>query len=94
MPEIVIKQELTSETLTAIREIIQEVVSKSQTAQLQEKFLSSAETCKLFQPAISKPTLTAWARDGRLTEHRIGGRVFFKYSEVIEAVSKIKRFKK
>ena len=61
---------------------------------LEERFLSPAETCKLFQPVISKMTLRKWTEDGRIEMNRIGGRVYYKYSEVLRAVTKIKRYKK
>lgn len=58
-----------------------------------ERLLSPSETCKLFQPSISKVTLSAWSKKGLLIDHRIGGRVFYKQSEVIEKLVTLKRYK-
>jgi hypothetical protein len=58
----------------AIREALQEK---------EEKLLSPAEVCKIFVPSISKTTLAAWTKQGILNEYRIGGRVYYKMSEVV-----------
>ncbi len=57
-----------------------------------EKLLSPAETCKIFQPNISKVTLSAWTKKGLLTEHRIGGRIFYKQSEVLSKLTTLRRY--
>ena len=70
--------------IEAIREVLQEK---------EEKFLSPAEVCKIFVPAISKTTLAAWTKQGLLTEYRIGGRVYYKMSEVFKSVKTLKTYK-
>ena len=69
--------------MDAIREVLQEK---------EEKFLSPAEVCKKFEPAISKTTLASWTKQGYLTEYRIGGRVFYKMSEVFKSVKILKKY--
>lgn len=69
----------------AIREALQEK---------EEKLLSPAEVCKIFVPAISKTTLAAWTKQGILTEYRMGGRVYYKLSEIIEQRKTINRYMK
>jgi hypothetical protein len=71
--------------IEAIREVLQEK---------EEKFLSPAEVCKKFVPAISKTTLASWTKQGLLTEHRIGGRVYYKMSEVVNGRKTISRYSK
>ena len=71
--------------IEAIREVLQEK---------EEKFLSPAEVCKIFVPAISKTTLAAWTKQGLLTEYRIGGRVYYKMSEVVNGRKTISRYSK
>ena len=83
-----------SEFLSGFRSIIKEELQAQQKLQLEEKLLSPAEACKLFQPAISKQTLAAWTSQNLLQDHRFGGRVFYKYSEIIEAGKKLKRYQK
>jgi hypothetical protein len=71
--------------IDAIREVLQEK---------EEKFLSPAEVCKRFVPAISKTTLASWTKQGLLTEYRIGGRVLYKMSEILEKKNSILRYSK
>ena len=59
----------------------------------EEKLISPAEACKLFKPAISKTTLAAWTKQGLLTEYRIGGRVYYKISEVFKSLKSLKKYK-
>lgn len=40
-----------------IKEQMREVISEQE-----ERFLSPAEACKLFKPAITKATLTSWTK--------------------------------
>jgi hypothetical protein len=68
----------------AIREVLQEK---------EEKLLSPAEVCKKFVPAISKTTLAAWTKQGILTDYRIGGRVYYKMTEVVKSVKNLKKYK-
>ena len=82
----------TAEFVEVIRQTVQKEVQRLK-AEQPEKLLSPSETCKIFQPSISKVTLSAWTKKGLLTEHRIGGRVFYKQSEVIEKLTTIKRYK-
>lgn len=83
-------------TLDTLKNILQEVVDNSLQKQTQQTIeaglLSPAETCKIFNPAISKVTLHSWTKDGLIPVHRIGGRIFYKHAEVIEAAKRIKKF--
>lgn len=67
-----------------IREEIRQALSEQE-----EKLLSPAETCKLFNPAITKATLTSWTKQGFLQEHRIGRRVFYLQSEILASTKKL-----
>jgi hypothetical protein len=58
-----------------------------------ERLLSPAETCKLFFPAITKATLTSWTNKGLLQEHRVGGRVFYRQSEVLASSLTLGKYK-
>ena len=80
------------ELMSLFRDVIKEELDKLQTDKV-EKLLSPAETCKIFQPSISKTTLKSWTEQGYLFDHRIGGRVFYKLSEVLEKSKTLKRYK-
>ncbi|HRP33930.1 MAG TPA: helix-turn-helix domain-containing protein [Agriterribacter sp.] len=73
---------------------IEDVLTRLEATQKKEseKLLSSDEARKLFSPEISKPTLIRWTADGLLNSHRIGGRVFYLQSEILAAVTKLKKY--
>ncbi len=58
----------------------------------EEKFLNSKETCNLFEPPISKPTLINWEKSGKIPSYRIGRRVYYKLSEVLDAAKTLKKY--
>lgn len=90
---VTISTQLSPESLSAIEQIVDKVLKAQQAQQQQAQLLSPAEVCKLFQPAISKVTLHTWTKAGRLKSYSIGGRVFYKHGEVIEAAKEVKRYK-
>ena len=58
-----------------------------------EKLLCPADACKLFSPHISRVTLRKWTDDGLLQSQKIGGRVYYRQSEIVEAGSRLKKYK-
>lgn len=92
-PEQVVLSTIPVNTLIdALKGIVEEVVNRKQRQDLADKLLSPEETCNLFNPAITKVTLWKWEKQGRLIKHRIGGRVYFKYSEVMGSLETLKRY--
>lgn len=67
-------------------------INEKKELELQAQLLSPKKTCRLFDPAISLVTLNSWVKKGYLVDYRIGGRVYFKYSEVLEAVKNLKKY--
>ena len=59
-----------------------------------DKLYSPEETRKLFQPTISRGTLNNWSKAGYLKAYSIGQKVFYKYSDIIEAGQQLKKYKK
>ena len=90
--QIILSGITAADLVEVIRQTVQKEVQLLK-AEQPEKLLSPSETCKIFQPSISKVTLAAWTKKGLLTEHRIGGRVFYKQSEVIEKLITLKRYR-
>jgi hypothetical protein len=74
------------------QKIIKEEISKKDREATLERLLSPEETRKVFSPPISKVTLHHWAKAGKLKQHRIGSRVFYKYSEVIDSLVHLKKY--
>lgn len=75
-----------------LRNIIKEELKASQLNVLDEKMLSPKEVCSLFTPKISLVTLGSWASKGYLTKYFIGGRTWYKYSEVVSSLNSLKRY--
>ena len=94
MNETILTQVSLDDILAITRQIIKQEIEASKKMQLEEKFLSPIETCKLFYPPISRQTLDALSKNGTLIKHHLGGKTFFKYSEVTESVKSFKRYKK
>lgn len=80
------------ELVELFRPILKEEV-KSIVESQEEVLLSPAETCKVFVPKITKATLNTWTKRGMIQEHRIGGRIFYRRSEIIEKATKLKKYK-
>lgn len=72
--------------------IVKEEINKKDQEATLERLLSPEETRKLFAPPVSKVTLHYWAKQGRIKQHRIGGRVFYKYSDVLDSLVHLKRY--
>lgn len=72
--------------------LVNEGIKTFKEKELQEKLLSPEEACKLFLPAISRPTLESYSEKGYFTKYYLEGRTWFKYSEVMSALKNIKRY--
>jgi len=78
--------------IASIREVVkQELAVEHQKAE-EGKLLSPAEACKLFDPAISRVTLSKWTNEGLIPVQKIGGRVYYKQSDILTAGSQLKRY--
>jgi hypothetical protein len=77
-----------SELLKTIREAVR--------AELQnmwgEQLLAPAEAIKLFNPTITKLTLQRWTDDGLIPMQRLGGRIFYKRSDILDAQANHKKY--
>lgn len=77
-------EELKKEILGGVREILKESVNQENP----DKLLTRKEVAKLL--SISLPTLRHYFTRGLLKEHRIGARVLYKYSDIIDSLPQIK----
>jgi hypothetical protein len=78
----------------SLSEIVQSELAKAATKSTEEKLLSPSEVCAVFQPKISKTTLAKWTKEGYLVQQKIGGRGYYKFSDVISAGKTIKKYKR
>ena len=73
---------------------IEKLILDLKSTPVEEILISPSEACKLFQPSISLVTLASWTKDGHLISQKIKGRVFYKKSQILDAGTKLKRYKK
>lgn len=78
--------------LQQLREIIRQEIAGT-TAGTTEKLLSVKEACQIFQPAISPQTLHTWTKSGLIPMQKIGGKNYYKLSDVLSAGTVLKRYK-
>ena len=85
-------EELESRLESKLQVIIQNELAKIEKNNSLDKLLSPKETIKLFNPTISKVTLHNWTEQGKLKKYRIGGNVYYKYSEIMDAMNYLKKY--
>ena len=87
-----IQYEILPEKKDDYLKVVKEELKTHLPQELDEKLLSPEETRKVFDPPISKVTIINWTKAGKLTAHRIGGRVYYKRSEIIIAATMLKKY--
>jgi hypothetical protein len=81
--------------LSDLSEIKSQLANNSSTALvIDERLISREETCKLFVPEISRQTLANYTKTVPLKVYKIGGRLYYKQSEIIGAAVEMKAYKK
>jgi hypothetical protein len=75
-----------------ISQKVQEALRKQKLDELKGKFISPTGLCSMFHPKITRQTIHNWAEKGFLTRRKIAGKVYYSYSEVIEAVKKQNKY--
>lgn len=92
MEKITITEMTIDEFIASLKVIVKEVLVEQEQKKSNERLLSAEAARKLFTPIISKPTLHRWTKDGRIPAYRLGGRIFYKETEVIEAAKVISKY--
>jgi len=92
MTDIILSPVPLTDLLAHLREIVKEEL-KAKEQQQEERLLSPAEACKLFSPSVSKLTLSRWTADGLIQVQKIGGRLYYRLSDIIEAGTRLKKYK-
>tara|TARA_R110000796_G_scaffold41772_4_gene103472 strand:+ start:54688 stop:54963 length:276 start_codon:yes stop_codon:yes gene_type:complete len=80
----------TTQLFELINQSLKEQIKKLKqdlSEKLNETLLTRPETAQLLK--ISTSTLSKWTSDGTLTSHGIGGRVYYKRSEIDKALIKL-----
>lgn len=78
--------------LDAIEQRIINLEASRKTETEEEELLGAATAVKVFNPQISKATLSNWVKSGLIQSHKIGARVYYKKSELLEAVTRLKKY--
>jgi excisionase family DNA binding protein len=82
----------TDEFKAILKGCIREELSKINSAKDEEELLKADEAATLLQ--VSKMTLYKWRKAGILPFHRISSRIYFKKSELLEAMTKSPKYKR
>ena len=92
MDNIVLTPVPLDQLVEAITEKVIIAIRKQQQEDQQEKLLTTAEVCKLLH--VTPVTVNAWIKKGKLKKYcNEGGKNFFKYSEVIEGLTSLQKYK-
>jgi excisionase family DNA binding protein len=87
---------LTPVSLTTImdglREIVRDELQQQSRADLSEKLMTAKEAADLLR--VSLVTLWQWEKQGRISKYSMGGRTYFKYSELMAGLDTLQRYRK
>jgi excisionase family DNA binding protein len=91
------QQLLVQLSVSDLKNLIDESVSNAiqkipQPKHTDEVLLKRKDVAKLF--SVSLVTITEWMKTGKLPFHRINSRIFFKRSEVLDALNQKTKSKK
>lgn len=81
------------EFMHQLKQLIREELLQEQKSDLQERLISPEQSCQVFEPSISKVTLNKWEKAGYLKMYRIGGRTYFRRSEIIDAAKTFVKYR-
>jgi hypothetical protein len=73
-----------------LNESIADALSNLSTNSEEEKLLSRKDVAKFFR--ISLVTLNNWMRQNKIPYHKINSRIYFKHSEILEALKTIQKY--
>ena len=87
-------QAMIDEIVERTGEIVIQKFKELQGAEIADRLYSPEQACKTFHPAISKQTLKKWSDDGLIQYKKLGGRVFYKYSDLMDAGAHLQKYKR
>jgi excisionase family DNA binding protein len=77
-------------TIKEVEELIERTIDRSVAQRLYSKeaeFLTRTEVCKILK--ITPPTLSFYTKDGTIPSYRVGARVRYKRSEILNIGSPV-----
>ena len=88
MQEVILSQIKPAQFYETIRQIIKEEISSKNNLPIKEdKNWSAKETAEYCK--VSLVTIHSWTKKGILKKYKISNRIFYKKSEVLEAIQEI-----
>ena len=90
MDKIVLSPIPLDEMLACIRSVVKSEIELSQKTVQEEKLYTPDEICALLK--ISRVTLWNYQNSGKITAHRVGRKVYYKYSEIMGALKHLKKY--
>ena len=81
-----------TDLMAQMRDIVRDELQQQQRANLAEKLLTPKEAAELLR--ISLVTLWSWEKQARIVKHSMGGRTYFKYSELMGNLETLQRYRK
>ena len=88
LPEFI--QQLIAGLSPQLRSIVKEEISQSALKEAEEKYISEKEARKILP--VTPPTFRAYRSQGLFPSYRVGGRIFYKPSEIMEAAKRIRKY--
>lgn len=74
-----------SQLMEELRKVIREEIEAEKKKTNDAELIDAKTACKLFSPAISRPTLDRMCKDGKLEKYMYSKKVYFKKADVINA---------
>jgi excisionase family DNA binding protein len=81
-----------ADLMAQIRATVRDELKQQQVADLAEKLMTAKEAADLLR--VSLVTLWQWEKQGRIIKHSMGGRTYFKYSELMASLKTLQRYRK
>ena len=88
MVRIVMEDLTTVEFSLLVGQAVETALSKRGEESKEDRLLTREETAKLL--AVDLSTLRSYVNKGKILSHRLGGRVFFKHSDIMKALVEFK----
>jgi len=83
-PDFILIPVSIEELYSNLRKIVKEELYNEALKKVEERLLTPKQTAELFQ--VSTVSIWQWEKQGRIMKHTMGGRTYFKYSEVMSAI--------
>ena len=68
-----------------IKSSVQEIINENKSNQQNKGLLTFKEVISLL--GISPSTLNSWKREGKIPYHKLNGRIYFKYDEIVQSLN-------